>query len=444
VVTNQWNAGDEINYSHAIARRLPAEVLFDAIHVATGSTQGIPGVPKGFRAAELPDVGVKVPFLDDFGRPVRESACECERSTGLVLGPIMKLVNGPTIANALADPSNALFRMEQEFKDDENGNEKLIEEIFLRFLSRYPTEQEIQIGKLALSGAGSDYLELRSELDELEKDLPRRQQEWEAGLNRVNKWVPTEFVSGQTDQETKLELRDDGIIWATGKNQKSTYTIQLKTELANVTAIRLEALSDDSLPGKGPGRSRTGNFVVSEFSIGIQPAGGEGEIQAVKLMDPTATFSQAGYDVKMAIDGNPNTGWAIHPQEGRDHTAVFQTAEDFGFDGGCLITLTIVNNFTDNTHGLGKFRISASDSDRPVTLNALPADLAALLSVPADERSEKQQADLRTKYLATDKQYQSLSASVAAIKIQYDNKRLTGLQDLAWALINNPAFLFNR
>ena len=93
VVTNQWNAGDEINYSHAIARRLPAEVLFDAIHVATGSTQGIPGVPKGFRAAELPDVGIKVPFLDDFGRPVRESACECERSTGLVLGPIMKLVN---------------------------------------------------------------------------------------------------------------------------------------------------------------------------------------------------------------------------------------------------------------------------------------------------------------------------------------------------------------
>jgi len=445
VVTNPWNAGDEINYSHAIARRLPAEVLFDAIHVATGSTQGIPGVPKGFRAAELPDVGVKVPFLDDFGRPVRESACECERSTGLVLGPIMKLVNGPTIANALADPSNALFRMEQEFKDDENGNEKLIEEIFLRFLSRYPTEQEIQIGKLALSGAGSDYLELRSELDELEKDLPRRQQEWEAGLNRVNKWVPTEFVSGQTDQETKLELRDEGIIWATGKNQKSTYTIQLKTELAHVTAIRLEALSDDSLPGKGPGRSdNNGNFVVSEFSIGIQPATGAGEVQAIKLTDPSATFSQDGYDVAMAIDGNPNTGWAIAPQQGKNHTAVFQTSGEVGFEGGCLITLKIVNNFTDNVHQLGKFRISASDSDRPVTLNTLPADLAALLSVPADERSEKQQADLRTKYLATDKQYQSLSASVAAIKIQYDNKRLTGLQDLAWALINNPAFLFNR
>jgi hypothetical protein len=445
VATNQWNAGDEINYSHAIARRLPAEVLFDAIHVATGSTQGIPGVPKGFRAAELPDVGVKVPFLDDFGRPVRESACECERSTGLVLGPIMKLVNGPTIATALADPSNALFRMAAEFKDDESGDEKLIEEVFLRFLSRYPSDQEIQIGKLALSEAGSDYLELRSELDELDKDIPRRQQEWEAGLNRVNKWGPTEFVSGQTDQETKLELRDDGIIWATGKNQKSTYTIQLKTELANLTAIRLEALSDDSLPGKGPGRSPSnGNFVLSEFSIGIQPANGEGEVQAVKLMAPSATFNQGGYDVAKAIDGNPDTGWAIAPQQGKNHTAVFQTDGEVGFEGGCLITLTIVNNFTDDAHQLGKFRISVSDSDRPVTLKTFPADLTALLNIPVAERNEKQQADLRTKYLATDKQYQSMSASVAAIKIQYDNKRVTGLQDLAWALINNPAFLFNR
>tara|TARA_B110000495_G_C22942012_1_gene551209 strand:- start:180 stop:1253 length:1074 start_codon:yes stop_codon:yes gene_type:complete len=357
----------------------------------------------------------------------------------------MKLVNGPTIANALTDPSNALFQMEQEFKDDESGNKKLIEEIFLRFLARYPTDQEIQIGELALSEAGSDYLELRSELAELEKDIPQRQQEWEASLNRVNKWVPTEFVSGQTDQETKLELRDGGIIWATGKNQKSTYTIQLKTELANVTAIRLETLADDSLPGKGPGRSdNNGNFVLSEFSIGIQPANGTGEIQAVKLTDPSATFSQAGYDVAMAIDGNPNTGWAIAPQQGKNHTAVFQISGEVGFEGGCLITLKIVNNFTDNAHQLGKFRLSASNSIRPVTLNTLPADLAALLSVPVAERNEKQQTDLRTKYLATDKQYQTLSTSVAAIKIQHDNKRLTGLQDLAWALINNPAFLFNR
>src|SRR5262249_38909539 len=36
VATNKWNEGDDINYAHGIARRLPAEVLYDAIYRATG------------------------------------------------------------------------------------------------------------------------------------------------------------------------------------------------------------------------------------------------------------------------------------------------------------------------------------------------------------------------------------------------------------------------
>ena len=47
VETNQWNEDDQINFSHARARRLPAEVLFDAIYRATGATSAIPGVAAG-------------------------------------------------------------------------------------------------------------------------------------------------------------------------------------------------------------------------------------------------------------------------------------------------------------------------------------------------------------------------------------------------------------
>ena len=57
VATNQWNEDDRLNYSHALARRLPAEVLFDAVHEVTGSVPKIPGVPAGTRAVQLPDVG---------------------------------------------------------------------------------------------------------------------------------------------------------------------------------------------------------------------------------------------------------------------------------------------------------------------------------------------------------------------------------------------------
>src|SRR5690606_12107946 len=65
VATNEWNEDDSLNYSHATPRRLPAEVLFDAIHVAAGATPKLPGVPAGFRAAQLPDAGISIPFLDD-------------------------------------------------------------------------------------------------------------------------------------------------------------------------------------------------------------------------------------------------------------------------------------------------------------------------------------------------------------------------------------------
>ena len=102
---NRWNSDDRTNYSHAIARRLPAEVLYDAIHRVTGSTSRIPGVPAGTRAEALPDAGVRSPdgFLANLGRPARESVCECERSSGLQLGSVMALISGPTVEAAISD-----------------------------------------------------------------------------------------------------------------------------------------------------------------------------------------------------------------------------------------------------------------------------------------------------------------------------------------------------
>src|SRR5262249_17343716 len=103
VVTNKWNKDDEVNYSHALARRLPAEVFYDAIHRVTGAAPKLPGGVQ--RAAQLLDSNVKLPgdFLDQFGRPPRESACECERSNAILLGPVLNLVNGDVLQDAIKD-----------------------------------------------------------------------------------------------------------------------------------------------------------------------------------------------------------------------------------------------------------------------------------------------------------------------------------------------------
>jgi hypothetical protein len=140
IVANSWNEDDTINFSHSIPRRLTAEQLLDAISVATGSKQKFPSLPLGARACELPDGSVEVSFLKMFGRPPRESPCECERTTNLIsLGQALNLINGPTISDAIIDPNGRVVQIIKENYDDR----KLVEEIFLAALSRMPREDEV-------------------------------------------------------------------------------------------------------------------------------------------------------------------------------------------------------------------------------------------------------------------------------------------------------------
>ncbi|MBI1832311.1 MAG: DUF1549 domain-containing protein [Planctomycetes bacterium] len=75
------NADDRQNYSRFLPRRLPAEVLYDAIDGVTLSKPAFKGVPAGTRAVQLPDNQFESYFLSVFGRPDFASACECERSS---------------------------------------------------------------------------------------------------------------------------------------------------------------------------------------------------------------------------------------------------------------------------------------------------------------------------------------------------------------------------
>jgi hypothetical protein len=141
VKTNEWNKDDQTNFSHAVPRRLTAEQLLDAISRTTGSAQHYAGVPAGFRAIELPDSTVASGgFLDLFGRPPRESPCECERSSTVSLGQTLNLVNGPTIAQALIDPKGRIAELVQR----DPTPQQLVEEVFLATLCRLPSKGELQ------------------------------------------------------------------------------------------------------------------------------------------------------------------------------------------------------------------------------------------------------------------------------------------------------------
>ena len=310
IAANKWNADDKINYSHAVAKRLPAEVIYDAVYRVTGVVSKIPGVPAGTRAAALPDSGIELPsgFLSTLGRPPRKSACECERTTGLQLGPVMALVNGQTIAEAIGDPANEMAKLVEREKDDG----KLINELFLRILNREPTKAEIESSLETLHALKNDHdklaatlaereawwkpvleqkekereaaiarakaelaehekaiapriaeaeakrsehiAKLAEELKSYEATLPEKITEWAAKNRTAIDWVRLNPKSFSAMKGATLKKLDDLSLLASGKAARGAYTVTASTDLRGITALRLEVLPDASLPKGGPGQ----------------------------------------------------------------------------------------------------------------------------------------------------------------------------------------------
>ncbi|HEY2761918.1 MAG TPA: hypothetical protein VGI75_14275, partial [Pirellulales bacterium] len=97
----------------------------------------------------------------------------------------------------------------------------------------------------------------------------------------------------------------------------------------------------------------------------------------------------------------------------------------------------------DGHHLLGKFRLSASTSKRPVRLEGESSSVARLLAIPSAKRSAAEQAELTQHFRSLDPELARLQLAVAQHSNDRVNARLLGAQDLVWALINSPAFLFN-
>jgi hypothetical protein len=448
IKTNKWNEDDKINYAHAEARRLPAEVLFDAIHRATGSLAQLPGMPPGARAAEALDSLVQAPsgFLDLFGRPARESACECERSSSMQLGPVLNLVNGPVVGDALKDPQNRIAKLLAKEKD----NKKVIEELFLAILCREPTKKEVDLGEKALEDSKDEYADLVARhaklvqaLDAYVKTLPAKQAEWEKTFKNPVSWTVLEPTSLKSAGGAVLSKQADKSILATGKNPfPETYTITVNTNLAGITAIRLEVLADASLPARGPGRAPNGNFVLNEFTVTAAPQAEPAKAAKVDLHNASATFSQANFPIAHAIDNNPGTGWAISPMFGKDQTAIFEVKKPVGAATGTTLTFTLDQKFAGKDHNIGRFRLSVTTAKPPVSISKLPDNITQILAIAAEKRTNDQKTVLANYYRSLDQELGRLQRAVATDIVPAD-PRAVGAQDLAWALLNSKAFLFN-
>jgi hypothetical protein len=146
------NAADEQNFSHAQPKALPAEVLLDAISQATGVPEKFNGWPEGYRAIQVWDNRMPSYFFRIFGRPVRASVCECERSNEPSISQALHLMNSEEIMSKIRARSGAARRLAESNKPPA----EIVDELYLGTLSRYPNEKEKALMLQVFTQSASD------------------------------------------------------------------------------------------------------------------------------------------------------------------------------------------------------------------------------------------------------------------------------------------------
>ena len=137
-VPTATNVDDRQSFARHYPRRLGAEVLLDAISQVTAVPTAFAGLPAGTRAIDLPDEGVVSPFLDTFGRPKRDTACECERVGDASLSQSLMMLNSPDVQAKLSASGG---RAEQLAKDKRPDLAKVVE-LFWDAFARAPSSGE--------------------------------------------------------------------------------------------------------------------------------------------------------------------------------------------------------------------------------------------------------------------------------------------------------------
>lgn len=208
-------------------------------------------------------------------------------------------------------------------------------------------------------------------------------------------WIPLDpltFVSAEGATPQKQE--DGSILFAGVTPATDTYTIVAHTSLSQISGVRLELLTDDSLPHRGPGRQENGNLHLSEFRVSAAPLTDPAASAVLELQNPAADFSQDGWTVAMAIDSKPETAWGIFPEVGKPHRAVFELKQKAGFDGGTVLTFVLEQKHGTG-HLIGRLRLSVTVMPTPLPApQGVDGSIERILATPAQQRTDTQKAEL--------------------------------------------------
>ncbi len=148
----ETNRDDRQHFSNVRPKAMPAEVLLDAISQTTGVPEKFNGWPDGVRSIQVWDNRMPSYFFRIFGRPVRATVCECERSNEPSIVQALHLLNSPEVHDKLTHRHGIARKLAATTK----SNDELTDEIYLSTLSRFPTADEQTLTKLVFDAAGTN------------------------------------------------------------------------------------------------------------------------------------------------------------------------------------------------------------------------------------------------------------------------------------------------
>ena len=253
-----------------------------------------------------------------------------------------------------------------------------------------------------------------------------------------------EFDSlGATDS---FEIRDDRSVLLVGSDPPSVdrYTILAKlsdAEPLTVSAIRLDVLTDPSLPGTGPGRGdpKRNNFVLNEFTATLVDE--DNRRRQLEFDGARADFSQAKYQVVGAIDGDPKTAWAIAPQFSRAHHATFLLSEPMELSESTQIEFKLHQNF-GGARTIGCFRLSVLTGD--VDQESPPESLVKLAMTPMQEWSATDRKTMLEYRASSDSVVETTKKQINAINQQLKGLTLDTTEIMAELDTPRPMHVFQR
>ncbi len=308
-----------------------------------------------------------------------------------------------------------------------------------------PTERQ----QLDAARLEKELASISSQMRKRSREIAAQQPAWEKrklAQIEAGEWTTLKPHKAFADRQL-FTIQKNGALVAKGPTpDNDSYTVLVTNRTERVTGLLLEALNHPSLSKGGLSRVEGGNFVLTEFEVGVQRPGAK-DFEEVRIAEAQATYEQGGLPIKDAFDGKPGSGWGVwngKKVEG-EHAAVFRFANAVENADGAVLKFRLHHQHGAKQHTLGHFRLSVT-RDRKPKLAKEGLELLFALRAPAKERSKAQAATVGKAFRRSDGTYSGLQGQYERTKKSLDGLKKAVPKVMVMADMEKPrkTFMLNR